>query len=416
MSIKFLRDNLPWIAPSAAIVFAASGYFDRGYRSDVVQEQPQVSQPVQAAAAPSATNTVVTQASQDAAQTTTLTQNAASEEQVVTRADSGIGASVTAPISSQNQPTFTDTQPTAVATLQGQQLAQQLARPTVQPQQPTQQVASFEQNPAAFFKDAQASLQAANSCKDDLRVLASQARVYFPSGGLTAEDAGLQQARLIGTVMQGCKGIGIVVTGHSDPSGDPAVNLRLSQKRAELVIQRLSASGIDTSGFVPQGLGDRQPSNVTGPRSSAYYDRRVEFSVVDLQATATFTNASVRSFTPSCVARLEAAVKTTKLYYAPRSIAASSADMDAVMDLAKQAQACPQARLRIVGQHTDESWAGEDVNTGILRAKALMSILVGQGIASNQVIIAAPSRSFGVEGKPELSRSRVDFDVIEEPA
>ena len=398
MSFTFFKENLPWIAPSAAIVFAASGYFDRGSRNEAapVVAAVEVNEPVQAAAALVATPVV------------------SQQDQVVSRTDAGINTTLTSPLSSQNQPTFTDTTTPSAAVLGATrgQLGNQQAAP-----QPTQRVASFESDPAAFFKDAQATLNAANSCRDDLRALTAQARVYFPSGGLTAEDAGLQQARLIGTVMQGCKGVGILVTGHSDPSGDPAVNLRLSQKRAEFVIQRISASGIDTSSFVPQGYGDRQPSTVTGPKAAAYYDRRVEFSVVDLQTNASFNTTTRRaSFKASCVTQLEKAVQATKLYYSPRSIAAPASDIDAVMRLAQQAAACPEARLRIIGQHTDEAWANEDFNTGILRAKALMSILVGNGIASGQVIIAAPSRSVGVKGQPQLSKSRVDFDVIQEPS
>ena len=284
-----------------------------------------------------------------------------------------------------------------------------------QPLQASTKVASFDDNPAAFFRDAQASLQAANSCKEDLQALTARAHVYFPSGGLTAEDVGLQQARLIGTVMQDCKGVGILVTGHSDPSGDPQANLRLSQKRAEFVIQRISASGLDTSSFVPQGFGDHRPSNVTGSKPSAYYDRRVEFSVVDLQTSVAFNTTNTQQFTPACVTRLETAVLSTKLYYTARSIAAPAAELETVLKLAKQAAACPQARLRIIGQHSDDVWAKENLHTGILRAKALMSVLVGEGIPSEQVIIAAPSRSVGVVGQPELSNSRVDFGVIIDP-
>ena len=44
-----------------------------------------------------------------------------------------------------------------------------------------------------------------------------------------------------------------------------------------------------------------------------------------------------------------------------------------------------------------------------------MSVIIGQGVPSEQVIMAAPSRSMGVEGKPELSNSRVDFDIIIDP-
>jgi outer membrane protein OmpA-like peptidoglycan-associated protein len=330
-------------------------------------------------------------------------QSGADQDQLVSRTDAGIGSELTPETTFQNQPSFTDKKQVVAATL------------ALQPQQPPVNVALFDENPAAFFRDAQASLWAANSCKADLEALTARAHVYFPSGGLTAEDAGLQQARLIGTVMQGCKGVGILVTGHSEPSGDPEVNLRLSQKRAEFLIQRVSASGLDTSSFVPQGFGDRRPSNVTGPKSSAYYDRRVEFSVVDLQTNVAFNTMAKQQFTPACVARLEAAVGSTKLYYTARSIVAPAAELETVLGLAEQAAACPHARLRIIGQHSDDVWVKENFHTGILCAKALMSVLVGQGIPSEQVIIAAPSRSVGVVGQPELSNSRVDFDVIIDP-
>ena len=166
-------------------------------------------------------------------------QSGVDQDQLVSRTDAGIGSELTPETTFQNQPSFTDKKQVVAATL------------AVQPQQPPVNVALFDENPAAFFRDAQASLRAANSCKADLEALTARAHVYFPSGGLTAEDAGLQQARLIGTVMQGCKGVGILVTGHSDPSGDTDGNPRLSQKRAEFVIQRVSASGLDTSSFVP---------------------------------------------------------------------------------------------------------------------------------------------------------------------
>ena len=398
MALKFCKENLPWIVPSVAIVVAASGYFDRGYRTEIAPTTG--TEQFQTTSGQAATSALVAETTEVQAK---FWQSGADQDQLVSRTDAGIGSELTPETTFQNQPSFTDKKQVVAATL------------AVQPQQPPVNVALFDENPAAFFRDAQASLRAASSCKADLEALTARAHVYFPSGGLTAEDAGLQQARLIGTVMQGCKGVGILVTGHSDPSGDPEVNLRLSQKRAEFVIQRVSASGLDTSSFVPQGFGDRRPSNVTGPKSSAYYDRRVEFSVVDLQTNVAFNTMATQQFTPACVARLEAAVGSTKLYYTARSIAAPAAELETVLGLAEQAAACPHARLRIIGQHSDDVWAKENFHTGILRAKALMSVLVGQGIPSEQVIIAAPSRSVGVVGQPELSNSRVDFDVILDP-
>jgi len=79
------------------------------------------------------------------------------------------------------------------------------------------------------------------------------------------------------------------------------------------------------------------------------------------------------------------------------------------MDLASMASSCPNARLRVIGQHTDDLRAGENLGTGRLRAKALMAMLVAQGIDSTQIIIAAPSRAMETDSQ---SGSCLEFDVI----
>ena len=67
----------------------------------------------------------------------------------------------------------------------------------------------------------------------------------------------MAQARLIGVIAQNCPGVTIQIEGHSDPSGDPQVNLRLSQKRADSVLSRIAAAGIDTSNpdYSPRSVG-----------------------------------------------------------------------------------------------------------------------------------------------------------------
>jgi outer membrane protein OmpA-like peptidoglycan-associated protein len=391
MLFKLLREHLPWFAPTAAIVFAASGYWERPLSLGGSSEPTQAS----LGTAFLTPNSVPVTAPASAPQTVAAPELVTRQETFTPAFDvnqaGALGASTQAAVAA--------VQPTP--------------EPLVAPQIVTQpRTASLEQNPAAFFKDAQANLTSSNSCKDDLRFLASQARVYFTSGGLNADENGIEQARLIGVVAHNCPGVRIQVEGHSDPSGDPGANLRLSQLRAEQVIQRIGASGADTSLFVARGFGDRRPSGLVGPNSRAYYDRRVEFSVIDVETPATFGAARNQFIAPGCVADLQAAVAETKLFYAPRSIAVPQRDFEAVVNLANKAVACPQARLRVIGQHTDEAWAGEDVNTGILRAKTVMAMLVGRGIDSGEVIIAAPSYSVGIQGQPDASRSRIDFDVI----
>lgn len=399
MAIKFLKDHLPWLAPSAAIVFAASGYFDRGSKTETAVVEPAPA--VQSAQAASFESTA--------------------------RALQGLSASSNAPAQNTSDvvtrlSTASDTSLQAIQPQQASPLELAVARSIEQvapteieskPEPVAVKTASVAEPAFSsdFFANAQANLAAQESCVADLRAVADQARVYFPAGGLNADNGGIEQARLIGSLAQDCQGVQIVVEGHSDPSGDPAVNLRLSKKRAEHVIQRLSASGIDTSQFVAQGMGSQSPSKVVGPEKSAYYDRRVEFVVIETQGAsnkrARATPAAWASST--CVKDLHAAISETKVFYAPRSVAAKQSEMQAALRLANMAVECPNARLRVIGQHSDDLRAGEGPATGRLRAKAMMAMLVGQGIDSEQIIIAAPSRSFATE---ELSGSRLDFDVI----
>lgn len=144
-----------------------------------------------------------------------------------------------------------------------------------------------------FFAAARANLARDRQCIDELNGLATQARVYFPSGGLNADQTGKEQARLLGLLAQNCPGVTIQVEGHSDPSGDPVINQRLSLERAEAVVTRVVASGIDPSLFAAVGRGDTMPSLTTGPQPAAYYDRRVEFKVIETAQNASFTAPSL---------------------------------------------------------------------------------------------------------------------------
>ncbi|MEL6594571.1 MAG: OmpA family protein [Pseudomonadota bacterium] len=367
--MKKMIESLPWIAPSAAILLAASGYFDRPQMS-----QTQVSPSSVVAPAPVAP--------------------AATPEAV---------ASVPAAVEVTRNAPLSDT------------LAAVTPTPEVQ-RKPETVAASFVPNAPVGLKPVQAPLAEAKSCIDDLRTLTTQARVYFPSGGVTGEESGIGQARLIGLVAQNCAGVTIQVEGHSDPSGDPRINMRLSQARAESIIARIAAANIDTSKFVAIGMGDRQSSNATGPEAPAYYDRRVEFSLIELgtrqQASFTPPASSTQWELSACAADLQRAVADAKVFYTPGSVIVSQADMETVYGLASQAVDCPQARLRVVGQHSDGFGLIEGAATGRLRAIAMMTTLVGAGFASDQIIIGAPSRSFPLPGEGPQTASRVDFDVI----
>jgi len=273
---------------------------------------------------------------------------------------------------------------------------------------------------ANFFSNAQANLSAPDLCAKDLKALAQTTKIYFPEGGVTAEDAGLIKGRVIGKIAEDCVGYTLEVRGHSDPSGDPAFNLALSKRRAESVIALLASAGVDTSGFVAVGMGDVEPSTIQGPKGNAYYDRRVDFSVVKTdRRTASLSSVSQPWIKPAaqssaCVAQLEEKAEQTRLFYGARSITVSPNELKAVYDLAQDVSQCEGARLRVVGQHSDQAVDGESVETGRLRALVLMGSLVSAGFESDQILVGALSYSVGVPGQPSLPKSRVDFQIIQD--
>ncbi len=391
MSLRILKEHLPWIAPTTAIVLAATGVINLGPKDavlpasdfDTVEVSRNITQNPVAIGGPSDGIAPLSAGSVEAVQAAVL-QAPTTPDLIPTPVEPAVVAPTTPPV----EPQTVSIEP-------------------VQEDSPTS-------NPGAFFAAAQAKLGQDQSCVEDLQVLANEARVYFPSGGLTADDAGMAQARLIGLVAQDCPNVEIVVEGHSDPSGDPAANLRLSKQRADAVLKRIASAGIDVTRFSSVGIGSQEPSGITGTQSAAFYDRRVEFEIRQRSQQAGLTGFG-RATVPApstCAAQLQAAVAQTKLFYSPRSITAPSDGMPAVVDLASKAAACPEARLRVVGQYSDEPGSGETPATARLRAVALMSSLVGAGFAPEQIIIAAHSTPQILAGQPGLSERRVDFDVI----
>lgn len=395
--MNFMK-HLPWAAPTVAILAVGSGFLDRinisfdGAEAPVAQSEPVDVTPDPAAAALAAVMAVTT-APEPTEPANVADQLAALLEEPqdvdVTR-NSGFSVS---------------------AVQETLEPVMEAAAPVAAPQ-----AAAPSQLGADFFNSAQANLERDRRCIDDLRTLASQARVYFPSGGLNADQSGIEQARLLGVLAQQCPGVSIEVSGHSDPSGDPAVNRRLSLERAEAVVTRVTASGVDASLFVAVGRGDSVPSNITGPQPASFYDRRVEFAIVENAVPASFAAPSfgvpgTQFQKTACVLQLEAATSSAFIEYAARGMTMSDADFAMATQLGTLAARCPQARLRVVGLHSDAASAGEDPSTARLRAVVLMTRLVSQGIPSGQIILGAPSEPRPMAGR---SDSRVDFDVIYE--
>jgi OmpA-OmpF porin, OOP family len=73
----------------------------------------------------------------------------------------------------------------------------------------------------------------------------------------------------------------IEVGGHTDSSGADAVNLALSQRRAESVRQYLSGRGISADRLVAKGYGETQPVADNSTAEGRRTNRRVELKILN---------------------------------------------------------------------------------------------------------------------------------------
>ena len=103
----------------------------------------------------------------------------------------------------------------------------------------------------------------------------------FKVGSAELPDSLKKQLEVFADVLKSRRGTGKVVRieGHADASGVAAVNLALSQKRAEAVREYLVDKGADPSMLLPVGVGANVPKNSKDPFSPE--NRRVEIGRAD---------------------------------------------------------------------------------------------------------------------------------------
>lgn len=78
----------------------------------------------------------------------------------------------------------------------------------------------------------------------------------------------------------------IDIYGHTDPSGGDAINIPLSQNRAQSVANYLSTRGVNPARMATRGFGSSQPIADNSTESGRAANRRVEIRVVPVENTA----------------------------------------------------------------------------------------------------------------------------------
>lgn len=87
--------------------------------------------------------------------------------------------------------------------------------------------------------------------------------------------------RQVGQVLIENPEINVRVEGHTDSQGSSSYNERLSQARAESVVEFLVQYGVDAGRMEAVGRGESQPIDTNDTAAGRLNNRRVEFDIVD---------------------------------------------------------------------------------------------------------------------------------------
>ena len=71
----------------------------------------------------------------------------------------------------------------------------------------------------------------------------------------------------------------ILIEGHTDNVGTASYNMKLSERRAKAVADRLKEAGVSSSRFTTKGYGDTQPLVDNSSDANRKLNRRVQFAI-----------------------------------------------------------------------------------------------------------------------------------------
>ncbi len=124
-----------------------------------------------------------------------------------------------------------------------------------------------------------ASVEQVKDCQSEIDGIIKGKTINFSSGGsvLTADSLPLIDA--LAAALGPCQGTRVEIAGHTDASGGAARNMRLSEERANVVVQALVDRGIPAHRLLPRGYGEEKSIDPGSSVDAFAKNRRIAFSV-----------------------------------------------------------------------------------------------------------------------------------------
>ncbi|MEL7296211.1 MAG: OmpA family protein [Pseudomonadota bacterium] len=133
---------------------------------------------------------------------------------------------------------------------------------------------------ALLATDVGADTEELEHCARSAAQLQAQQPIAFAASSAVMLAASTSSVDSLALIAVDCPRARILVEGHTDDRGSDALNLQLSQARAQAVVDALSARGLNAARMTARGLGSRKPIASNDTRAGRAKNRRIVVSFV----------------------------------------------------------------------------------------------------------------------------------------
>ncbi len=120
-------------------------------------------------------------------------------------------------------------------------------------------------------------------CESELLGVLAERTIRFEESSAEFIPGSEELLDELAAALRPCVGAMVAISGHTDTSGSPQVNLALSQDRAQMVRRELIERGIPAQMLRATGYGSARPVAGIDPADPA--NRRIEFRVISTETT-----------------------------------------------------------------------------------------------------------------------------------